>query len=144
MSSLVTNPVFQAYAASAIALGLNLIFIANATAISRAKAGEGVNPEDGKTTVYHDGNDITQRWIRAHRNALENLPLFLITAFLLTLTTVGATFATVLFAIFVVTRWLHTICYVKSVQPWRTAFFAIGSLTQVVLLGALGYYVFAV
>ena len=91
MQSIITEPVFQAYVASALALGTNLLVLANNTALTRTKADEVVNPEDkvlnGKATVvYEDGNDRTERYRRAHRNALENIPLFLVTGFLLAMT----------------------------------------------------------
>ena len=44
----VSQPVFQAYIVAVILLSLNLVGLANATALSRAKAKEAVNPEDLK------------------------------------------------------------------------------------------------
>lgn len=66
----------------------------------------------------------TQRWIRAHRNALENLLPFAIIGFLLA-TQLGqsVTWAWA-FVAFTAFRLLHTIAYVNSKQPFRTlAFF---------------------
>ena len=147
MNQLVSSPVFQAYIASAIVLGLNLLVLANNTALTRARSSEVINPEDAKlnpkaSVVYEEGNDKTARYRRAHRNALENVPLFLITGLLLSLTGVSATAAYVLFGIFVVARVLHSVFYVGAVQPWRTAMFGIAALDQLAILGFLGYYVF--
>jgi uncharacterized MAPEG superfamily protein len=138
------NPVFQAYLASAVVLGLNLLVLANNTALSRAKASEVINPEDKKlnpkgTVVYEEGNDKTFRYRRAHRNALENVPLFLITGYLLTLTPISFGFAAALFGAFTVFRVSHSICYVGGVQPWRTASFALGAIVQLLVLGYLAY-----
>lgn len=148
LSTMSTNPVFAAYIASTAVLGLNLLVLANNTALSRAKSKEVVNPEDKvlnkeADVVFEAGNDLTQRYRRAHRNALENIPLFLITAFLLTLTGTSATLAYVLFGIFVVARVFHSFAYVKQIQPWRTASFGIGALDQLAILGVLVYQVFA-
>ncbi|MCA9709947.1 MAG: hypothetical protein KDK70_29175, partial [Myxococcales bacterium] len=80
MPTIAANPVFTAYVVTAALLGLNLLVLANNTALTRAKAKEVVNPEDrrlneGAEVVYESGNDLTQRYRRAHRNALENIPL---------------------------------------------------------------------
>lgn len=141
------DPVFQLYAASAAVLGLNMLVLANNTALTRAKADEVVNPEDKvlnekAAVVYEDGNDKTERYRRAHRNALENIPLFLITAYLLTLTDVSFTAAAILFGVFVGARLFHSFAYLARIQPWRTASFAIGAIDQAVLLGFILYFVF--
>ncbi|MEQ9319246.1 MAG: hypothetical protein RIF41_08800 [Polyangiaceae bacterium] len=77
-----TQPVMQAYVASAVVLGMNLLVLANNTALTRAKATEVVNPEDTKLNakakvVLEGGNDRTARYRRALRNAIENVPLFI-------------------------------------------------------------------
>lgn len=143
-----TNPVFVAYVLTTAVLGLNLIVLANATAGTRAKANEVINPEDKRLNqaaevVFEGGNDTTARWRRAHRNALENIPLFLVTGFLLTLTGTSTTMAYALYGVFVAARLLHSVAYIKQVQPWRTIGFAIGALDQTVLLGVLVYQVLA-
>jgi len=148
MHDLVANPVFQLYIAAAIILGANLLVLANNTALTRAKNDEAVNPEDKvinakASVVYYEGNSKTQRYRRAHGNALENIPVFLITGFLLTLTQVPFIAAAILFGIFVAFRLLHSVAYVKGLQPWRTASFAVSALDQAALLGFLGYWVFA-
>lgn len=145
--SAVTSPVFQAYVATTIVLGLNLLALANNTALTRAKAGQVVNPEDtrlnkGAEVVYEAGNERTARYRRAHRNALENIPLFLVTGFLLTLTSISLTFAAALFGAFALLRIVHSVCYVGQIQPFRTASFALSAIVQVVVLGYLGYAAF--
>lgn len=143
------NPVFVAYVITTAVLGLNLLVLANNTALTRARAKEAVNPEDtrlGKdlTVVFDGGNDTTSRYRRAHRNALENIPLFLVTGLLLTLVGVSATTAYVVFGIFTAARVLHSIAYVKQLQPWRTLSFGIGALVQLFVLGLLVYKVLSV
>ena len=148
MEQLIATPVFQLYIAAVLILGFLLLLLANNTALTRASHGQAVNPEDKRINpklevVYYEGNDITQRYRRAHTNALENLPLFMITGFLLTLTAVPTWVAGTLFGIFVFFRALHTLAYLRRLQPWRTASFGISALTQLALLGCLGYWVFA-
>jgi microsomal prostaglandin-E synthase 1 len=148
MNALGGLPAFSAYAVSVIALGLNLVGLANATALTRARANEVINPEDKKlnqnaSVVYDEGNDRTARYRRAHRNALENTPLFMITALVLTLMGTSATIGAALFYPYAGLRILHSVCYVKQLQPFRTITFALALLAQVAVLGFIGYYTFA-
>jgi uncharacterized MAPEG superfamily protein len=148
MNALASLPAFQAYAVSMLVLGLNLVGLANATAITRAKADEVINPEDQKSdkkgaVVYDGGNDRTARYRRAHRNALENTPLFMITALVLTLMGTSAAIGAALFYPYAAFRILHSVFYVKGVQPFRTFAFVLALLTQVAVLGFIGYYTFA-
>jgi uncharacterized MAPEG superfamily protein len=148
MNALASLPAFSAYAVSVMALGLNLLGLANATALTRARANEVINPEDKRlnqkaSVVYDDGNDRTARYRRAHRNALENTPLFMITALVLTLMGASATVGAALFYPFVGLRILHSVCYVKQIQPFRTMAFGLAALVQVAVLGFIGYYTFA-
>jgi len=148
MNALANLPAFQAYAVSVIALGLNLVGLANATAITRGKAAEVINPEDQKlnqkaAVVYDGGNDRTARYRRAHRNALENTPVFMITALVLMLMGTSATIGAALFYPYAALRILHSVFYVKGVQPFRTIAFVLALLIQVVVLGLIGYYTFA-
>jgi len=148
MNALAGIPAFSAYAVSVIGLGLNLLGLANATALTRARAGEVINPEDKKlndkaSVVFDEGNDRTSRYRRAHRNALENTPMFMVTALVLTLMGVSSTIGAALFYPFVGLRILHSVCYVKQIQPFRTITFALAALIQVAVLGFIGYYTFA-
>ena len=148
MNQIAANPVLQAYVVTAVVLGFNLLVLANNTALSRGRANEVVNPEDKKlnpksTVVGEAGNDKTARYQRAHRNALENLPLFLVTGYVLTLTAVPLWAAATMYGVFAGARILHSICYVAGAQPWRTLGFVIGTLSQVSVLGYLLYAAFA-
>jgi uncharacterized MAPEG superfamily protein len=148
MNALASVPAFSAYAVSTILLSLNLVGLANATALSRAQAKEVINPEDKRSgkdesVVFEGGNDRTARYRRAHRNALENVPLFIITAFVLALMGVSSTVAAALFYPYAGLRIAHSFCYVKGIQPFRTITFALALLIQVIVLGLIGYHTFA-
>jgi uncharacterized MAPEG superfamily protein len=145
--SQLSDPVFQSYVASVVLLSLNMLGLANATALTRGQHAEVINPEDKKlndkaTVVYDEGNDKTQRYRRAHRNALENNLLFMITGLLFAMTGSTVAIAGAIFGTFTVCRIGHSVCYVKGIQPFRTMFFAIGMLTQVVMLGLICWKVF--
>jgi uncharacterized MAPEG superfamily protein len=148
MNALASLPAFSAYAVSVMALGLNLVGLANATAISRGQAAEVINPEDMKVNqkaavVYDGGNDRTARYRRAHRNALENIPVFMATALVLTLMGASATIGAALFYPYAALRILHSVFYVKGIQPFRTLAFVLALLIQVAVLGFIGYGTFA-
>jgi len=147
MTDLTADPAFQIYAASVVVLGFNLLAIANNTALSRVFTDTVVNPEDTKLNAKADvvgyaGEELTQRYQRMHRNALENIPLFLITGLVLCLVGVSPTVAGVLFGIFTVARVSHSVCYRFGIQPFRTASFGIGAIAQAVILGFIAYGTF--
>ncbi|HTJ85104.1 MAG TPA: MAPEG family protein [Polyangiaceae bacterium] len=148
MNLLSSLPALQPYVISVVVLGFNLIGLANATALTRGQASEVINPEDQAlnkkaTVVYEGGNDKTARYRRAHRNALENVPVFMTTALLLTLMGVSATVGAALFYSFAALRIIHSFCYVKSIQPFRTISFVLALTLQAVVLGFIGYFAFA-
>jgi uncharacterized MAPEG superfamily protein len=148
MSALTQDPVFQAYVVTATLLALNLVGLANATAVTRGQASEVINPEDQKlngsaTVVFEGGNDRTARYRRAHRNALENTPLFMITGLVFVMVQPAASLAIGIFAAYATARILHSVCYVKGIQPFRTIAFVVGMLAQVTMLGVLIWKVFA-
>ena len=148
MDTLIDTPTFQAYVACAVVLGMNMLILANNTALSRAKADEVINPEDivlnkKAKVVGNAGIEKVERYRRAHRNALENNLLFLVTGFVLTFTPVPFLTAGILFGVFVFARVVHSFAYVMQKQPFRTASFAVGALTQIALLGFLAFYTFA-
>jgi microsomal prostaglandin-E synthase 1 len=147
MSQLSSDPVFQSYVASVIVLSLNVLGLANATALTRGQHAEVINPEDKRlndkaTVVFEEGNEKTQRYRRAHRNALENVPLFMITGLLFVMLGSTTAIAAAIFGTYTVCRIGHSVCYVKSIQPFRTVFFALGSLTQFVMLGLIVWKAF--
>lgn len=147
MNALAALPAFQPYVISLLVLGGNLIGLANATAITRGQASEVVNPEDKAlnkeaTVVYEGGNDRTARYRRAHRNALENTPVFMTTALVLTLMGVSGTVAAALFYGYAALRIVHSVSYVKGIQPFRTISFVLALILQVVVLGFIGYGAF--
>ncbi len=131
MLEIVQTTPFQAYAACSAALVLNLLFLAGATAANRSKAKYMLNPEDAKVNPggsLVSGEDPAARFVRAHRNALENIPPFLAAGLLYVLVSPPSTVAIALLAAFTFFRWTHSLAYLKGVQPWRTLSFALSSL----------------
>lgn len=136
-------PELKLYAICSSVLTLQMLFLGALTAAVRAKRMGLLNPEDSK--VSYDGATLleggehpdTARVQRAHRNLLESLPLFFALGGIYVATGAPALGATICFITFTAARVLHTIVYLKALQPWRTMFYGIGALSliaQVVLI----------
>lgn len=132
---------FQIYAVCGSLLVLNLLFLANGTALVRARAGKVTNPEDRKLNPKSELQPVDEghvaRYRRAHLNALENILPFLPMGFLLVLTDPSVTLAAGLFGTFTGFRLLHSFAYIKALQPLRTMSFAAAALALVGVVGAL-------
>jgi len=137
---------FNTYLISVCALALNLFFLTALTGVKRRSANEFVNPEDAKA---FKGNEATQeaasvmRVQKAHRNALENILPFALLAGLYIATGAKPLAAAIYCYTFVAARWLHSICYLKGVQPFRTLTFTVAFLVNVGLTVQLLLHAFA-
>jgi prostaglandin-E synthase 1 len=110
----------------------------------RGFAGLVVNPEDGggARTLMTTEPARVARANRAHRNAVENIPGFLILATLATW--VGCAPVALAFALitFTVARFAHTLCYLRALQPWRSVSHGAASACQLVVIVLLALRVF--
>ena len=125
---------FNVYLICVVALTFNLLFLAGWTGVRRSQAKTFVNPEDAKAlkgTLAEREVDTVERVQAAHRNALENIPIFAILGLLYVMTGASKTGALAYFVTFTVARWLHSIMYLRALQPFRTIMFAIGTLVIV-------------
>ena len=77
------------------------------------------------------------RLLRAHRNAEATIYPFLLLGLLYVLAGGGAGLAVPIFAIFIAARIVHSIVYLKALQPWRTIAFAISLLAILALMAAV-------
>lgn len=134
------SPELKLYAICSSILTLQMLFLGGLTAGTRAKRKGYLNPED-KSVSYSDATFVdgadhpdTLRVQRAHRNLLESLPMFFALGGIYLATGAPATGATVCFLGFTVARLLHMIVYLKAVQPWRTIFYALGSLSLLAMI----------
>jgi uncharacterized MAPEG superfamily protein len=134
------HPVFVAYAITCVVLCLNLLMLWVSSGAIRAKAGVAINPEDGArygVPVSEFDPPTVARLLRAHRNAEATIYPFLLLGLLFVFTGGKAAIAIPIFAIFVVARIVHSIVYLKAMQPWRTIAFAVSLLAVVALVGAI-------
>jgi uncharacterized MAPEG superfamily protein len=125
------------YAFTAIVLAIKMASIAIVQ--GRARTGEGafLNPEDAATfggLAVAQEPEMVQRASRAWRNDLENIPIFLILAWIYVAAGLSATAFATYCIVFMVARIIHTICYIKAIQPWRTAAFMAGAIAMLALI----------
>jgi len=141
-----TMPAFAPLALFAVLLILKMGAVAFITANERRKARIVVNPEDAGVNPGSHAEaaeaESVQRVKRAHLNDVENIPAFLVLAIIFTLAGSSATAGWAYFGVYFVARTLHTVFYLKAVQPWRTVAFAVGQLTQLGMMVQLLLRVF--
>jgi uncharacterized MAPEG superfamily protein len=129
-------PLLRIYALTAIVLTFKMIAVSLAQGRGRVSTQIFTNPEDaqlfGGKLEATEASPV-QRATNAWRNDLENIPIFLILAWIY----VAAGLATGPFEIycvvFVVARMLHTVFYLNAVQPWRTIAFTVGAVAMIAL-----------
>ena len=127
----------QIYAITTIVLALKMSAISVFQGVARTKAGAFVNPEDA--TMFHANQapeeaPAVRRAARAWGNDLENIPIFLILAWIYVAAALSTTAFTAYCVVFMVARIAHTFCYLNSIQPLRTIAYAIGALTTLALI----------
>jgi uncharacterized MAPEG superfamily protein len=132
--SLATLPAFQPLVLFAVLLILKMGAVAFITSNERRKAKVVLNPEDvgvnPGSRAHGEEAASTLRAKRAHLNDVENIPVFLVLALIFTVAGCSATAGWVYFGVYFVARVLHTVFYLKAVQPWRTVAFGVGQFTQ--------------
>ncbi len=138
MSEIAALPAFQPLVVISVLLAIKMAAVAFVTAKARFDSKVVLNPEDAPVNpgaqARSEEAESTLRVKRAHLNDVENIPVFMFLALLFTLTGCSAMAGWMYFGVYFAARTLHTIFYLRAVQPWRTAAFAIGQLT---LLGIM-------
>ena len=125
------------YTITAIILTLKMFAIAIAQGRGRVSTGIFINAEDAVTFGGREAPEeapTVARASRAWRNDLENIPIFLILAWIYVMAALPLTAFVVYCVIFMVCRIGHTICYLNSIQPWRTIFFTVGAIVMLALI----------
>lgn len=125
------------YAITAIVLTLKMAAISLAQGRGRVSTSIFVNPEDAKFFHGQEADAETpavQRASRAWRNDLENIPIFLILGWIYVAAGLQIGAFVIYCLIFMLCRIVHTVCYLKSIQPMRTIAFTIGVLTMLAMM----------
>lgn len=127
----------QIYALTAVLLALKMAAISVVQGRARTAAKKFLNPEDARTLggeAVAEEVEMVLRGGRAWRNDLENIPIFLILAWVYVTAGLSTTLFVIYCAVFVVARMVHTICYLNAVQPLRTISYTIGALAMLALM----------
>jgi prostaglandin-E synthase 1 len=138
--SVAADPVFLAYVLTCVVLCLNLLTLWVSSGAIRAKGGTAINPEDGSrygVPVSEIDPPAVARLLRAHRNAEATIYPFLLLGLLYVFAGGRAAIAIPIFTVFVVARIVHSIVYLKALQPWRSISFAVSLLAIIILMGAV-------
>lgn len=121
-----TSPA-SVYALAASFVTLHLVFMSGLTGAVRARTKSFPNPEDNRGEATLDHPDVL-RVKRAHQNLLENAIFFYPIGALYVATGPSTTAAIAYFGTFVAARAIHTIVYLRGMQPWRTMAYGVGVL----------------
>jgi len=145
------NPLFATYVIAATLMILKAVSMSWLTVIRMMQVKGGFrSPEDLRKTPLNpepnpkqlEPNEPVERIRRIQMNDLENLPFFLVAAFLFILTEPSLMLARILLYGYVASRFLHFMAYLTA-QPHevRATLWTIGSL---VLIFITGWSLFAV
>ena len=132
-----SDPVVRLFAVVYLVLVLKIALVGGYTSILRLRRKVFATPEDyrlqglaPRATVDED----IERVRRAHQNDLENiLPFFIVGLFYL-MTHPSMLTAEIYGIGYLVVRMLHSVFYIRSMQPHRTIAFTLGSVLTLAML----------
>lgn len=130
-------PLLKIYALTAIVLTFKMAAIAVVQGRGRVGAQTFDNPEDAKLFGgKFEAQQVppVERASKAWRNDLENIPIFLILAWIYVAAGLSVGAFEIYCVIFVVARILHTIFYLNAIQPWRTIAYTVGAIAMLVMM----------
>ena len=129
----------DAYALTVVALFVKLFCVVVVQGRYRLAHGIFTKPEDaacwGDGTVSDAEHSVVDRAQRTLRNDLENVPIFLFLGWTYVALEAWPTGAAAYFAIFVASRIVHTIAYLRPMQPLRNRAYLVGLIVCLALCG---------
>lgn len=124
------------YAMAAVLLFFKMLAIAVYQGFYRIGKMTFKNPEDaafvGRESAQEELPQV-QRAAQAWSNDIENIPIFLALGVAYVWVAAAPGLAAWLFMAFTAARYIHTVCYLASLQPWRTVAYAIGVVCMLVM-----------
>ncbi|HSR56686.1 MAG TPA: MAPEG family protein [Candidatus Binataceae bacterium] len=132
-------PLLRIYALTTIVLALKMSANSLVQAFARIPNKAFVNPEDarmfgGGAAPLAEELPMVKRAANAWRNDLENIPIFLFLAFIYAIVGLPTNAFIIYCALFTLARILHTIFYLRAMQPGRTIAYFVGSLVTLALM----------
>lgn len=137
MNNWLANPAFVVYAITCLILSVNVLFLWAYSGYVRATTKIAINEEDAKrygAPLAETDPPPVARVLRVHGNAQASIYPFLFLGLVFVLAGGRAGTGAVIFAIFIGARLLHSIFYLKGMQPWRTNAFSVGLLATIALV----------
>lgn len=132
MNPLLAQPAFVIYATAVAVVALHLLLLALWTGTVRGIHKKFTMAEDARFvggTLVDEDIEAVARVKRAHTNTIESALPFVAVGFLYALTDPDPFWAKLLLFGYVAARLVHTLVYLRGVQPWRTLTFALGVLS---------------
>jgi uncharacterized MAPEG superfamily protein len=134
---LLVDPVVRLYVVVYILLALKMVAVGSYTSVLRLRRRVYSTPEDyqlqGMTPTQARDEDI-ERVRRAHQNDLENILPFFVLGFLFLMTRPSLTAASIYLVGYLIARTLHSIFYIRSLQPHRTIAFTLGGVLTLAMI----------
>ncbi len=123
--------VLSTYALCVVALFLKMLAISCYQGYFRLRFTAFINPEDAAVfnrTAQAAERPEVSRAMRAWRNDLENIPMFIALGGLAIALDAPGVMTLWLCGVFTAARYVHTATYLASLQPWRTVSYTLGVL----------------
>jgi glutathione S-transferase len=137
MPELLADPNLRLLALVDLLLVLKMILLGNYTSFLRLRRSVFATPEDyalRATTPPVGLDEDIERVRRAHRNDLENILPFFVVSFIFVRTGPSHAALSIYLWGFLIARTLHSIFYIRSMQPHRTVAFTVGAVLMFVML----------
>lgn len=137
MNDLLAQPAVRLYAIVALLLVLKMALVGVYTSVLRIRRRVFATAEDyalQNLPPVGVADEDVERVRRAHRNDLENVLPFLAVGLLYALTGPSLLAARIYFWGYLVARTLHSIFYIRALQPHRTIAFTVAALISAAML----------
>lgn len=135
------NITLKVYALCVLVLFLKMLTISCYQGYVRFSRRAFSNPEDARFVQLEaiaQELEPVRRAARAWANDLENIPLFFVLGGLCVALDTATVPTAGLFYLFTAARVLHTLMYLRGLQPWRTAAYGAGVVCLLGLAGVIG------
>lgn len=139
-------PALHIFALALLALLSKTTLTSMLQVISRFRSKRFLLPEDAAlagTTPVASESLLVQRCAYVWRNDVENLPLFLLLALTYVLLGAAPVPASWLFGGYVLIRYVHTLAYLRGIQPWRAVLYLSGMALCWLLAAAIAIKILA-